>query len=105
MAIWRRLHDRICGTGRECQPDAPTDRLSAAIREEEYEALRLSVGLRYLVCIAVILLITIELRWPLALHYYGYIGALALSGYLQLQLRKPDFERRWMVWILSLIHI
>lgn len=102
MAIWQRLHDRICGTGRECQPDAPTDRLSAAIREEEYEALRLSVGLRYLVCIAVILLITIELRWPLALHYYGYIGALALSGYLQLQLRKPDFERRWMVWVFPL---
>lgn len=102
MAIWQRLHEWICGAGRECHPDAGSDRLSAAIREEEYAALRLSLWLRYFVCAAVTLLVTIELRWPLAFNYYGYIGALALSGYLQQVLRKPGYEQPWMTWVFPL---
>lgn len=102
MGIWQRLHDWICGAGRDCLPATATDRLTVAIREEEYEALKLAIWLRFTVCAAVAILLTIELRWPLAFNYYAYIVALALSGYLQLLLRKPLYEREWMLWVFPL---
>lgn len=103
MGIWQRLHERVCGAGRNCLPDAATQRLTTAIREEEYEALRLAIWLRFAVCAAVAVLVTLELRWPLSFNYYGYIAVLALSGYLQLLLRKPLYEREWMLWVFPLI--
>lgn len=84
-------------------PETANDRLSAAIREEEYEALRLAIWLRFTVCAAVTVLLTFELRWPIAFNYYGYIAALAFSGYLQLLMRKPPYEREWMLWVFPLI--
>lgn len=103
MGIWQRLHDRVCGEGRECLPDTGRDRLSLAIREEEYEALKLAIWLRFAVCGIVVVLLTLELRWPLAFNYYGYIAALALSGYLQLLMRRPQYEQSWMLWVFPLV--
>jgi adenylate cyclase len=103
MRLFDRLHDMICGEGRNCMPDGASDRLAVAIREEEYEALKLSVGLRFLVMIVVTVQVTVELRWPLALNYYGYIAALAFSGYLQLLLRKPHSDRPWMQWVFPFV--
>lgn len=103
MSFWTRFHDMICGRGKDCLPDQESDRLGAAIRQEEYEALKLSVGLRFLVCVIVAVQTTIELRWPLAINYYGYIAALAFSGYLQLLMRKPDYDRPWMQWVFPFI--
>lgn len=98
MRLWRTLHDMICGRGEECLPDSPGDRLVMALREEEYEALRLTIGLRFGVVIVVAAILTAEMGWPLALNYYGYLGALAFSGYLQLLLRRPDRNSAWMHW-------
>jgi adenylate cyclase len=103
MGIWQRLHDRVCGAGQDCLAEPANDRLSLAIREEEYESLRLAIWLRFAVCAAVALLLTFELRWPIAFNYYGYIAALAFSGYLQLLMRKPPYEREWMLWVFPLI--
>lgn len=103
MNIWQLLHDQICGEGRKSEPDAADQRLIQAVREEEYQALRLSIGLRTLVLGAVAVMLTIELRWPLALSLYGYLGALAMSGWIQLWLRRPDRERPWMHWAFPLV--
>jgi len=98
MSIWQRLHDLVCGAGRTREPDAADERLATAIRDEEYEALRLSVWLRLIACITVLVLLTVELHWPLVLNYYAYIATLAFSGYVQLLLRRPLFRRPWMDW-------
>jgi adenylate cyclase len=103
MGIWQKLHDRVCGEGRACLPDAAEDRLSLAIREEEYAALRLAITVRFVVCATVALLLTFILQWPMAFGYYGYIAALALSGSLQLRMRRPEHEQGWMLWLFPLL--
>lgn len=82
------------------EADAP---LSAALRQEEYEALRLSIGLRLIACLVIAVLLTIELHWPLVLNYYGYIAALAASGYVQLVVRRPALKQPWMDWAFPLV--
>src|SRR3546814_2854002 len=52
---------------------------------------------------AVTVLLTVELRWPLALSLYCYLAVLAVSGWVQLWLRRPDRERSWMHWAFPLI--
>lgn len=103
MQLWQLLRDQVCGEGHNASPDAAGHRLAQAIQQEEYEALRLAIGLRTLVLAAVTILLTVELRWPLALSLYCYLAVLAVSGWVQLWLRRPDRERRWMHWAFPLI--
>lgn len=93
-SFWRSLRDQVCG---DCgRASVEGERLGEAFRHEEYEALRLTIGLRYAVCIIVATIVSIEMGWPLALNYYGYFAAFAFSAYLQLLLRKPELDRPWM---------
>lgn len=103
MRLWQQWHDLICGKGQDCLPDPASERLSAAIREEEYEALRLTLGLRLGVCAIVGTILTLEMGWPLALNYYGYLGAFAFSAYVQMLLRRPGLDRGWMHWLFPFI--
>ena len=103
MKLWQLLHEQICGAGRQGEPDAVDRRLAQAIRQEEYQALQLAIGLRTLVLAAVTILLTIELRWPLVLGIYVFLVVLLLSGWTQLWLRRPDRERSWMHWAFPLI--
>jgi adenylate cyclase len=99
--VWQSLCDQVCGGGNKVSPE--NERLTEAFRHEEYEALRLTIGLRYAVCIIVATILSIEMGWPLALNYYGYLGAFAFSAYIQLLLRKPDLDRPWMHWLFPFI--
>ncbi|MFN4309295.1 MAG: adenylate/guanylate cyclase domain-containing protein [Ferrovibrio sp.] len=103
MRLWQQWHDLICGKGEDCLPDPASDRLNVAIRQEEFEALRLTLGLRLGVCAIVAVILTVEMGWPLAFNYYGYLGAFAFSAYLQMLLRKPDLDQPWMHWLFPFI--
>ncbi|MEK9967657.1 MAG: adenylate/guanylate cyclase domain-containing protein [Ferrovibrio sp.] len=92
--LWQNLREQICGGADKAV--AANARLAEALRHEEYEALRLTIGLRYAVFIIVATILSIEMGWPLAANYYGYLGALAFSAYLQLLLRKPELDQPWM---------
>lgn len=98
MRLFGRLHDMICGKEQDCMPEAANERLSAALRAEEYDALKLAVGLRFVVCLVVLAILSFEMKFPLVLNYYGYLGAFAFSGYLQLKLREPGRDQPWMHW-------
>ncbi|WP_374466030.1 adenylate/guanylate cyclase domain-containing protein [Ferrovibrio sp.] len=103
MRLWQQWHDLICGKGEDCLPDPAGDRLNAAIRQEEFEALRLTLGLRLGVCAIVAVILTVEMGLPLAFNYYGYLGAFAFSAYLQMLLRKPELDQPWMHWLFPFI--
>lgn len=103
MRLWQQWHDLICGRGEDCLPDPASDRLNTAIRQEEYEALRLTLGLRLGVCAIVAVILTVEMGLPLAFNYYGYLGAFAFSAYLQMLLRKPELDQPWMHWLFPFI--
>lgn len=103
MNIWQLLHEQICGVGSKHEPDAADRRLTQAIQQEEYQALQLAIGLRTLVIAAVSVLLTVELRWPIAFSLYCYLVALAVSGWTQLWLRHPARERPWMHWAFPLL--
>jgi adenylate cyclase len=92
--LWQSLRDQVCGGGDKAV--AANERLAEALRHEEYESLRLTIGLRYGVFIIVAAILSVEMGWPLAVNYYGYLGALAFSAYLQLLLRKPELDQPWM---------
>src|SRR3546814_10019106 len=81
MQLWQLLRDQVCGEGHKTSLDAADHRLAQAIQQEEYEALRLAISLRTLVLAAVTVLLTVELRWPLALSLYCYLAVLAVSGW------------------------
>ncbi len=103
MSIWRRMHDMICGEGCKQLVDAEQRRLANAFAAEEYEGLRLAIGLRFLTLCIVAALLTAEMRWPMVINYYPWLLALGLSGYIQLLVRKPGVERPWMHWLFPLI--
>ncbi|MBP7065634.1 adenylate/guanylate cyclase domain-containing protein [Ferrovibrio sp.] len=103
MSIWQRMHDKICGPGCKQLIDAEQRRLSAAFAAEEYEGLRLAIGLRFLAIAIVALLLTLEMGWPMAVNYYPWLLALVLSGYIQLLVRRPGVEQPWMHWLFPLL--
>lgn len=102
MALWQKMHDMICGKDCKALPDNERARLSAAYAQEEYEGLRLAIGLRFVVLAIVAVMLSAEMRWPMSFNFYPYLAALALSGYLQLLLRQPNSDRPWMQWIFPL---
>jgi len=102
MALWHKMHDMICGQDCKSLPDNERARLWAAYAQEEYEGLRLAIGLRFVVLALVAVMVSFEMRWPLSFNFYPYLAALALSGYLQLLLRKPETDRLWMQWVFPL---
>ncbi|MBX3453286.1 adenylate/guanylate cyclase domain-containing protein [Ferrovibrio sp.] len=102
MALWQKMHDMICGEDCRSLPDNERARLTAAYASEEYEGLRLAIGLRFVVLAIVALMVSLEMRWPMSLNFYPYIIALGLSGYLQLLLRRPGTDRPWMHWVFPL---
>lgn len=108
MRPFKRLHDliheRICGGWHKALPDpAEQARLDAAIRAEEYDTLRMTLGLRFAVCLIVAAILSIEMGFPLALNYYGYLTAFAFSAYLQMLMRRPGVDRPWMLWLFPFI--
>lgn len=108
MRLFKRLHDliheRICGGWHVAQAEPNEQaRLDAAIRAEEYDALRMTLGLRFAVCIIVACILSVEMGFPLALNYYGYLAAFAFSAYLQMLMRRPGVDRPWMLWLFPFI--
>ncbi len=103
MSLWQRMHDKICGPGCKQLIDAEQRRLSAAFAAEEYEGLRLAITLRFVAIAIVAVLITLEMGWPMAINYYPWLLALALSGYIQLLVRQPAVDRGWMHWLFPMI--
>jgi adenylate cyclase len=108
MRLFKRLHDlmheRVCGGWHKVQPDPAAEaRLNAAMHQEEYDALRMTLSLRFGVIIVVAVILTVEMGWPLAINYYGYLAAFAFSAYLQLLMRRPDMDRPWMHWLFPFI--
>lgn len=101
--LWQRMHDAICGQGCDQLVDAEQRRLGQAFQAEEYEGLKLAINLRFVALAIVATLLTTEMRWPLALNYYPWLLALALSAYIQLLVRKPGIDRPWMHWLFPFI--
>lgn len=108
MRLFKRLHDliheRVCGGWHKALPDpAERARLDAAVQAEEYDALRMTLGLRFAVCLVVATILSVEMGFPLALNYYGYLAAFAFSAYLQMLMRRPGTDRPWMLWLFPFI--
>lgn len=108
MRLFKRLHDfmhnRVCGGWHKTVADpAEVVRLENAFRTEEYDALRMTMGLRFAVCFVVACILSVEMGFPLAYNYYGYLGAFAFSSYLQMLMRKPGIDQPWMLWLFPFI--
>lgn len=103
QAYWRKLHDLVCGKDCNHASSPEQQRISAALAAEEFEGLRLAIGLRFVAIAVVAVLLWSELGLRMLLGLAPWLCALGLSGYLQLLLRQPPIDRRWMHWLFPLL--